>query len=150
MARSISDILVQRNFRSAKQKAMLGLLLVSNQIAGKQSDFFKQYGITMQQFNVLRILRGQQPNPCTIQLIQERMMDKMSDVSRLVERLRLAGYVFRCLKEDNRRAVDVTITESGLQLLATIDERIDALDDLGDLNDAEAEELTRLLEKILE
>jgi DNA-binding MarR family transcriptional regulator len=81
----------------------------------------KPYGVTPQQFNILRILRGQHPKPAKVQLLQERMLDKMSNASRLVERLRNKGLVERKICKMDRRAVDVIITESGLNLLRKLD-----------------------------
>ena len=81
------------------------------------NQYLKPYNLTMQQFNVLRILRGQFPQPSTLQLVQERMIDSMSNATRLIEKLRQKGLVTRELRPDNRRKVDILITEDGLSLL---------------------------------
>lgn len=80
----------------------------------------KPFGISPQQYNVLRILRGQRPHPATLQLIQERMIDRMSNASRLVEKLRQKGLVQRTVCEENRRKVDIVILEKGLKLLRDV------------------------------
>ena len=82
----------------------------------------KPFGLTVQQYNVLRILRGQHPNPCTVNLIVDRMLDKSSNASRIVERLVSKGLVKRTPCEQDRRAVDVLITQEGLNLLEASDE----------------------------
>ena len=151
MTKTISEAIVQTKFRSEFHKATVALVYAFNQLNSKHQNFFKEYDITMQQFNVLRILRGQHPNACNLLLIKERMIDKMSDVSRIVERLRLAGYVDRCLNEKNRREVEIRISKSGLKLLLKIDEEIDALEEpMHQLTVKEAKELIKLLEKIIQ
>ncbi len=150
MTKTISEAIVQSKFRNEYHKAGVALAYAYNQVNSLQHNFFKEFSITMQQFNVLRILRGQSPNVCNLILIKERMIDKMSDVSRIVERLRVAGYVERCLNEKNRREVEIKISKSGLKLLSKIDEEIDELEaPLHPLTIKEAKELTKLLEKII-
>jgi len=105
----------------------------------------------MQQFNILRILRGQHPQAASINILKERMLDKMSDVSRLVERLRKADLVERKNSEMDRRAVDVRINDKGLQLLKEIDTEIRQLDNtLQSLNEKEVIQLNKLLDKMLD
>jgi DNA-binding MarR family transcriptional regulator len=116
---------------------------------GLQSGIFNGFGITANQFNILRILRGQYPKPATIYLLKERMMDKMCDASRLVERLRIKGFVNRELSLDDRRRVDVIITGEGLNLLSEIDKlnsKYDAF--FENLSDDEAKLLNNLLDKM--
>ncbi len=105
----------------------------------------------MQQFNILRILRGQHPKSASINTLKERMLDKMSDVSRLVERLRKADLVERKSCEADRRAVDVKITQKGLELLKEIDDKLHILEaTLKDtLSDKEVSQLNKLLDKVL-
>mgnify|MGYP001446357172 CR=1 FL=1 len=151
MTKSISEAIVQSKFRNEYHKAAIALTYAFNQINSANQIFFKKYDITPQQFNVLRILRGQHPKVCNLLLIKERMLDKMSDVSRIIERLRIAGYVERCLSEKNRREVEIKISKSGLKLLSKIDTDIDALEaPLHQLSVKEAKELVKLLEKIIQ
>ena len=105
----------------------------------------------MQQYNILRILRGQHPKAANINTLKERMLDKMSDVSRLVERLRKAGLVERRSSEIDRRSVDVQITAKGLALLEEVDVDLPKLEDSLNLSltEEEAIQLNTLLDKIL-
>ena len=83
----LEDEIQQKKFKSIEQKLMLNLIYTTNWLTAKQDSLFKDSGITVQQYNVLRILRGQYPNPCSIKLIKERMLDRMSDTSRIVDKL---------------------------------------------------------------
>ena len=111
----------QKIFKNEIQKMMINIMYTSNWLQNILSDNLKDFDITPQQFNVLRILRGQHPNPARMHLLQERMLDKMSNASRLVERLRKKGLVLRKICRNDRRAVDVKITDSGLALLKELD-----------------------------
>ncbi|MEC5146911.1 MarR family transcriptional regulator [Chitinophaga sp. 212800010-3] len=148
---NLEKLITQKSFESENQRGLVSLIFIGNWITSRHQQFFKQYGITMQQFNILRILRGQHPHAASINLLKERMLDKMSDVSRLVERLRKAEFVERKNSELDRRAVDVHINEKGLQLLKTIDGELSQLDNtLQSLNEKEIVQLNRLLDKMLE
>ena len=109
----------------------------------------KEYGISIQQYNLMRILRGQYPQPATVNLLKERMLDKMSNASRLVERLRQNGLVERAINADDRRACDVVINDKGLALLAELDGVEQEWTDLiSHLSDQEVESLNVLLDKL--
>jgi MarR family transcriptional regulator, multiple gene regulator MgrA len=148
---NIEKLIATKNFTSEHHRGLVGLIFVGNWIVSRHQQFFKQYDITMQQYNILRILRGQHPKAANINTLKDRMLDKMSDVSRLVERLRKSELVERKSCEMDRRAVDVKITAKGLQLLRTIDGEIDKLDDClkSSLNDREVVQLNKLLDKVL-
>ncbi len=110
---------------------------------------FEKHNLTSQQFNALRILRGQYPKPATVNLIKERMLDKMSDASRIVDRLVQKGLVSRCTNNQDRRAVDIRISDTGLSILAKIDAEFKAKDIFKDhLTEEEAENLSDLLDKL--
>jgi DNA-binding MarR family transcriptional regulator len=110
---------------------------------------FEKYNLTSQQFNILRILRGQYPNPATINLLKERMIDKMSDASRIVDRLIQKGMVSRCTNKKDRRAVDIRISDQGLEILSKMDQEFKARDFLKDnLTEEEAGQLSDLLDKM--
>lgn len=148
---SIEELIKQTKFRDEKHKAIISILYTANLLNNFHEDYFKQFELTSQQYNALRILRGQHPNPATVNLIRERMMDKMSDASRIVERLRKAGFVERVVSKKDRRAVDVQITQKGLDVLALIDARDEKTDKpTRHLSQEEAAELNRLLGKVLE
>jgi DNA-binding MarR family transcriptional regulator len=107
----------------------------------------KPYGISPQQFNVLRILRGARPNPIRLADITERMVDKNSNATRLVEKLRQKDFLKRDICKDNRRQVDIQITDKGLNLLAELDKQSDSwLKHFQGLSKSEAQELNRLLD----
>src|SRR5688572_9645875 len=107
---------IQQKFRNDSHKAILNILYTSYYLEDKINTVFKKHEITRQQYNVLRILRGQYPGHASVNLIRDRMLDKMSDASRIVERLRLKDLVIRKSAEKDKRALVVTITASGLKL----------------------------------
>ncbi len=140
---------IQQKFRNESQKAILNILYTSYFIQDRMNMLFKQYDITRQQYNVLRILRGQHPGHASVNLIRDRMLDKMSDASRIVERLRLKQLVSRKGAEKDKRAVEVTITESGLQLLREMEKPVEEFEALlKNLSDDETRQLNSLLDKI--
>ncbi len=100
---------------------MINLLYTTNWLNAKYDSFFKDSGITIQQYNVLRILRGQHPNPSSIKLIKDRMLDRMSDASRIVDKLNTKKLLVRKECPNDRRSVDVIITDKGLELLKSLD-----------------------------
>ncbi|MDW8289011.1 MAG: MarR family transcriptional regulator [Flammeovirgaceae bacterium] len=122
----LEEEIKQSKFLSEKHKLVVNLIYTTNWLMYHQTVRLKPYGISPQQYNVLRILRGQYPNPAMLALIQERMLDKSSNATRLVEKLRLKGLVTRNLCEHNRRQVDILITQKGLDLLKTLDQEIEA------------------------
>ncbi len=146
---TLEQLISQTKFKDEKHKAILSTLYASNLINNYFEGIFKRYSLTIQQYNALRILRGQYPHPCTINLIRERMLDKMSDTSRIVERLRKAALVERLVSQKDKRAVDVVITKKGLHLLTQIDKIEPEMDRPTDkLTETEAQQLSGLLEKI--
>jgi DNA-binding MarR family transcriptional regulator len=139
----------QKKFRNNHHKAIVNLIFTYNWLYEKHSNLLKPYGITIQQFNLLRILRGQYPNPATVKLIKERMLDKMSDASRLVEKLRAKEMVDRNICPKDRRTVDVIITEKGLKLLDEIDKKEKDFNQLlSNLESGEIDQLNILLDKL--
>ncbi|HEY0433278.1 MAG TPA: MarR family transcriptional regulator, partial [Chitinophagaceae bacterium] len=114
----------------------------------KLKEFVAEEGITHQQFNILRILRGNHPTPLSTLSIRERMIDKMSDTSRIVERLLSKGFVKKVICKKDRRLVDVTITDKGLKLLEKLDRKQNEMDDIfSNLSEKEASGLNRLLDR---
>lgn len=146
---SLEEDIQQTAFRNEYQKAMLNLIFTQNYIIGKMSDVFKQFDITRQQYNVLRILRGQHPKPASINLIKDRMLDKMSDTSRIVERLRIKGLIIREEGKSDKRSSEITITPEGLELLRRMQGPVDEFDSfMGALSIDEARQLNTLLNKL--
>lgn len=136
-------------FKSERQKAVVNILFTSSWITNIQKRFFKQYNVTMQQYNVLRILRGQHGKPITVASIQERMMDKMSNASRLIDKLLDKGMVERKICPNDRRQVDVTITEKGMQLLEATDPEMKKFEETFiKLDEADAQKLNELLDAL--
>jgi DNA-binding MarR family transcriptional regulator len=111
--------------------------------------FLEKEGITHQQYNILRILRGSAPEPLSTLQIRERMIDKMSDTSRIVDRLIVKDLVKKCTCPKDKRLVDVTITEKGQKILKKLDAESDHMDQImNKLNEKEAETLNLLLDKL--
>ncbi|MFM6948030.1 MAG: MarR family winged helix-turn-helix transcriptional regulator [Aquirufa sp.] len=117
----IDQDIKQENFTSEEQKALLNVIFTGNWVAQQQHDLLKPFGLTMQQYNVLRILRGQNGKPMTVLAIIERMLDRTSNASRLVDKLLEKKLVIRRECPNDRRAVDILILPAGLELLSQID-----------------------------
>ncbi|MCW5909502.1 MAG: MarR family transcriptional regulator [Cyclobacteriaceae bacterium] len=138
----------QDTFKSVQQKAVLNILFTANWIQNLQKDFFEPFGITGQQYNILRILRGQHPNKISAAEIKSRMLDKNSDVSRLLDRLIGKKLVNKIPCPNDKRATHIYITTEGLSLLKKLDHAIDSIDtQLIKLSKADAEKLNQLLDK---
>ncbi len=135
-------------FRSAKERAIVNLLFTNNWLIGLQKQTFKPYGITLQQFNVLRILRGQFPEPISTSDIRDRMLDRMSDVSRIVDRLVRKQLVERKTCKTDKRLVDVVITDTGLELLEEIDKNVNIKGFAMGISEEQAEQLNELLDQL--
>jgi DNA-binding MarR family transcriptional regulator len=139
----------QKKFQSEAHKLGVNLIFTYNWLEAITSALLKPHGITTQQFNVLRILRGQHPGHASVKLIRERMLDKMSDASRIVEKLRVKGLIDRTISSDDRRACEVIITEKGLNILSNIDkESISFESTFSKLTDGEVKYLNDLLDKL--
>lgn len=139
----------QQTFRNTKQKAMVNLLYTYGWTIEQIKNFLAQEDITHQQYNILRILRGAHPQPLSTLQIRERMLDKMSDTSRIVDRLIVKDLVKKTTCPKDKRLVDVVITEKGQQLLKKLDEQSDKMDSVLDsLTEEEAEALSGLLDKL--
>ena len=114
----IEDEIQQSKSISGKGKAIINVLVTADRISSRINGALKPLGISKEQYNVLRILRGQSPIPCALQVVSGRMISQSSNASRLVDKLVSRGLVERRLCESNRRKVDILITEPGLDLLA--------------------------------
>lgn len=144
----IEDEIKQPKFKSAHQKAVINLLFTASWLQGQQQNFFKPYGITNQQFNILRILKGQHPKTISATEIKSRMLDRNSDVSRLLDRLAAKGLLNKQTCPKDKRASDVLITKEGLDLLTELDKRQKEIDRVLALSEKEAEDLSNLLDKV--
>jgi MarR family transcriptional regulator, 2-MHQ and catechol-resistance regulon repressor len=139
----------QSKFHNEYQKATVNLIYTFGWLTEKTKELFAPEDITPQQFNILRILRGSYPQPLSTLQIRERMLDKMSDTSRIVDRLVAKGLVKKGICKMDRRLVDIIITDKGKKLLERLDARQDELDGIiGNLSKKEAATLSDLLDKI--
>lgn len=140
----------QKHFASEHHKLLINVLFTGKWLDYRQQRRFKTWDLTPQQYNILRILRGAAPKPATVQYLTDRMLDKSSNASRLVDKLEEKGLACRATCPHNRRAVDVSITEAGMALL----EQIDGRNVLNDhvfaqvLTEQEAQTLNRLLDRL--
>ena len=145
----IDQDILQSKFRNEYQKAGVNLLYTYGWLMERTKELFASEDITPQQFNILRILRGSFPQPLSTLQIRERMIDKMSDTSRIVDRLITKGLVKKGTCKTDRRLVDVMITDKGKKMLERLDKRQDELDNIiGNLSEKEAANLSELLDKI--
>jgi DNA-binding MarR family transcriptional regulator len=145
----IEKEIYNKKFEDNHQKAVVNLIYTYGWITNLLKLKLNKYSITLQQFNILRILRGQYPNPATVNILKERMLDKMSDASRIVERLVQKDLVKRCVSNKDRRAVDILISPKGLDILQKLDTEVSLKNLLSNnLSDEEANALSGLLDKM--
>ncbi|EKB50995.1 MarR family winged helix-turn-helix transcriptional regulator [Cecembia lonarensis] len=145
----IEEAIKQKEFKDPYNKAIVNLLYTQSHIVSQQSSLFKPFGLSPEQYNVLRILRGQNGNPITVSSIQERMLNRMSNASRLVEKLKQKGLVIREESARDRRQVDVLITDKGLDVLQNLEASIYRLNrELVKLNEEEVNQLNDLLDRL--
>lgn len=146
---SLEDDIQQHKFEGEHHKMAVNLLYTSSWLYNLNALRFKPFDITPEQYNVLRILRGSHPKQLMLAEITARMIDKNSNATRLVEKLRQKGLVKREICENNRRQVDIMITDKGLSLLSKIDKTSDEwLKNLKAVTKQEAQELNRILDKL--
>ncbi len=140
----------QSLFKSPSSKAVLNIIYTGSWLMGKTVQVLKPYGISAQQYNVLRILKGRTPDSTALSDIQERMLDRMSNATRLVEKLRQKQYVTRVECPGNRRKVDIHITTTGLSLLADIYDKIDESENemMKKLSETQIESLNEILDQL--
>ena len=145
---SLEKDINQSKFRNEFQKASINIIFTFNWMTEKTKEIFEREGLTSQQFNILRILRGAGAPLSTLQ-IRQRMLDKMSDTSRIVDRLVLKGLVKKNICPTDKRLVDVVITDKGRKLLEKFDKYQDEMDTVfGSLSPIEVQTLNSLLDKI--
>ncbi|MEK6783798.1 MAG: MarR family transcriptional regulator [Bacteroidota bacterium] len=146
---SLEQDIKQEKFESEFHKVAINILFTSSWLYNLNADRLKAHGITPEQFNVLRILRGSHPKPSMLAEVTCRMIDKSSNATRLVEKLRLKGLVKREICEGNRRQVDIFITDKGLAILKKVDsEESEWIVTLKNISKTEAQELNRILDKL--
>lgn len=146
----LSELLQQDAFASAAEKAFLNVVATSNWITREVSELMGQYGLTIAQYNVLRILRGSHPEALTCGEIRDRLLDRTPDVTRLLDRLEESDLLTRSRYEKDRRVMKVNITEKGLALVNRMDDDVTAIVERLNrhLSEDEREELSELLTKM--
>lgn len=146
---TIEEIIKSNSAISIEKRTVLNIMFTQNVIADAFNDILKSFDLSVEQFNVLRILRGQKGKPANMCIIQERMIAKTSNTTRLVDKLLLKELVNREVCEENRRKMEITITQKGLNLLSELDPKIEAHENLfaQNLTAEEQIQLNLLLEK---
>ncbi|SDD76596.1 DNA-binding transcriptional regulator, MarR family [Niabella drilacis] len=146
---SIEEKINQRQFRSSYHKLALNLIYTASNLQAFLKAGFKKEDLTVQQYNILRILRGNYPDPLSTLQIRTRMMDKMSDTSRIVDRLVLKSLVTKCTNSVDNRLVDIIITPQGLEKLALLDKTEDRIAEFfSQVTTEEAENISLMLDKL--
>lgn len=144
----IEDIIKSPTMSTSK-KVMMNIMYTQNVLGENFNETVKDYDLSPEQYNVLRILRGQKGKPANMCVIQERMIARTSNTTRLVDKLLLKGLVTREVCEENRRKMEILITEKGLNLLTELDPLLNAHEERfsNNLTPTELEQLNTLLEK---
>jgi DNA-binding MarR family transcriptional regulator len=144
----IEDI-IKSPAMSTSKKVMMNIMYTQNVLGENFNETVKDYDLSPEQYNVLRILRGQKGKPANMCVIQERMIARTSNTTRLVDKLLLKGLVTREVCEENRRKMEILITEKGLNLLTELDPLLNAHEEKfsNNLTPTELEQLNTLLEK---
>jgi DNA-binding MarR family transcriptional regulator len=145
---SIEKDIQQSKFTSEHQKVMINIIFSANWINERLKYFFDKEKITQQQYNILRILRGANKPLSTLQ-IRQRMLDKMSDTSRIVDRLLVKEYVKKTICPTDKRLVDISISVKGKKLLEKLDVvETEMQNTCNNLSEAEAKAMNKLLDKL--
>jgi DNA-binding MarR family transcriptional regulator len=148
---SLEKDINQASFRNLQQKSMINIIYTYHWVVERIKQFLSEEDITLQQYNILRILRGSYPKPLSTLQIRERMLDKMSDTSRIVDRLRLKGLIQKSVARTDKRLVDVLISDKGKKLLEKLDTGNAQLDGIiHGLTEVEMLTLNQLLDKVRE
>ena len=147
---SIEEEIRQSSFRSPAHQAQVNIIFTAAWINQQTTQALRPFGLSIQQFNILRILRGRGGKPATIKLLTERMLDKMSNASRLVDKLKEKGYVMRQECETDRRRVDIVITEAGLKIVGQATDAVEQtlVDNFGNLESSEFDTLSTMLDRL--
>lgn len=148
--KQLEDILKTSKTLPLSRKTIINVFLSNTWFKEEMSSVLKPFDLSLEQFNVLRILRGQHGNPLNLQDIQDRMVNKMSNTTRLIDKLLLKGFVERNTCEKNRRKIEIFITDDGLKTLSVLDPLIDTIEEqmTSNLSHPELEQLNHLLTKL--
>lgn len=147
---TIEKEIQQLAFRSPAHRAQVNVIYTAAWINQLTTAALREFGLSVQQFNILRILRGRNGKPATVKLLTERMIDKMSNASRLVDKLKEKGYVKRQECEEDRRRVDIVITKKGIDIVARATEAVEQtmLDNFQTTSDEEFDQLSAMLDRL--
>lgn len=137
---------INSKFANSRVKALLNVIYTANWITSHQNEFFKSYGISPQQYNILRILRGAD-EPLNVQTIKDRMLERSPNATRLMDKLCAKKFIERCPSEHDRRVVKIAITEVGKDFLESIPNNFNR-ELLKNLSEEEADQLSNLLDKM--
>lgn len=143
----IEEVINLKKFRNEQQKAILNLYYTASWIEKEQKKFFKKHNVTMQQYNVLNILKSVQPEKISTSDIKKRLTDSNPDVSRMVDRLEALKLITKKANKSDKRLIDVSITAKGVQLIDKLNKNIGKLDEVLKLSSKDAKELNKLLDK---
>lgn len=147
----IEEEIKQSKFQSEYHKLVVNLQFTASWLGSMYSRIFRQHGISSQQFNVLRILNGQYPRPSSLMLVRERLLDKESNASRLIDKLVESGLTQRIQCPNDRRRVEITITDKGIAMLEQLNPKVQELNEsLSHLDEDQARKLNELLDKLRE
>jgi DNA-binding MarR family transcriptional regulator len=145
----LEEAIQQKNFDNEYIKLVLNIMYTGNWLHLLQTRRLKKYGLSHQQFNVLRILRGQFPKAASVGLVLSRMLEPSSNITRLVDKLEQKNLVSRCENKDNRRMQDLKITKEGLDLLKKIGHEMENFKpELGDISEDEAKLANDVLDRL--
>ncbi len=145
----IAEDIKQKKFKNEFSKAVINLIYTNSWLNQKHVSMLKPFDLTTPQYNILRILRGQHPNASTVNLLIDRMLDKSSNASRIVDKLEEKGLVIRKQCKNDRRAVDVFISQPGLELLSRLDQEMENWEvGINKLSEDESKVLNGLLDKL--
>lgn len=145
----IDDEIKAKAFSSNIERALINILFTGSWINSIHADYLKPYDLSIQQYNILRIVKGQHPHPVSITNIKSRMIERMSNVSRLVEKLRKSGFLERQPCAEDRRRVEVSLTAEGLATLAEVNAQMPSfLAHFETISHEEARQLSDLLDKL--
>ena len=147
---SIEEEIHQSVFRSPAHRTQINIIYTAAWINQQTTAALRPFGLSIQQFNILRILRGRNGKPATVKLLTERMLDKMSNASRLVDKLKEKGYVRRQECETDRRRVDIVITEKGIEVIAEASDAVEKnmLANFKNLDNQDFNQLSDMLDRL--
>lgn len=146
----LEEAIKQHKFNSVELRTLLNIYHTQSSLQSASNSVLKPFKISVQQFNILRILRGQKGGSVSNSEISDRMLDKMSNTSRLIEKLRLKGLIERRECPVDRRRVEIKLTEKGLQLIneASVVVELDIEKTMSVLDQQELATLNRILDKL--